>query len=373
MGQGNNLRAKAVRKIDMENMMVLDKSAWKKYMDGFFVRDCTFGFEDGRLGFLIYEEVEADAHLEDGWQMRLLAVKLTNPIDTRFFYITTNSIGVGGMIASAWQPKQPEFVVAGIGREIYSYKPKEYKGRELEIPFDGKGYGYQDVGEVGCAITKTVRVGHTVFAVGAPMRVFERTAGQQWVTHEEIPIPAGLKLGRSDEEIRAALSDANLNDLAGLNEQEMYAVGHAGTLWQRTQDKWRQRAFPTNLDLFTVAVAPDGTAYITDRRCSVWKGQEERWERIVQADSTLPYQDSAWFAGRLWCTNDSAGPFVLEGKKMVPAHQAKKDPMPAQVACFAHRIDVSPDGKTMLVAGRHGAATYDGKTWTVLFDGMPDD
>ncbi len=32
MGQGNNLRAKAVRKIDMENMMVFDKSAWKKYM-----------------------------------------------------------------------------------------------------------------------------------------------------------------------------------------------------------------------------------------------------------------------------------------------------------------------------------------------------
>jgi hypothetical protein len=57
---------------------------------------------------------------------------------------------------------------------------------------------------------------------------------------------------------------------------------------------------------------------------------------------------------------------------MVPAYRAKKDPMPAQVARFAHRIDVSPDGQTMLVAGMYGAATYDGKTWTVLFDGEPD-
>lgn len=373
MGPASSLKVKAVRKIEMESMMVFDKSAWKKYMDGFFVRDCTFGFEDGRLGFLIYEELEDDAELDEGWQMRLLAVKLSNPIDTRFFYITTNAIGVGGMIASAWHPRQQEFVVAGIGRQIYSYKPKEYKGREPDIPFPAAGKLKPDAySEFDCAIMKTVRVGSTVFAVGGPFRVFERTANQQWIEHKDIPIPAAI--GSADRETALhAIGNSGFEDLAGLSPDDMYAVGREGTIWQRTQGQWRQRAFPSNLDLFTVAVAPDGTAYITDRRCSVWKGQEERWERVVQADSTLPYQDSAWFAGRLWCTNDSAGPFVLEGKKMVPAHQAKKDPMPAQVACFAHRIDVSPDGKTMLVAGRYGAATYDGKTWTVLFDGMPDD
>jgi len=351
--------------------MPFSTAEYEKLLSGFFVRDAAFGQVANELVFFLVEEVDPDRHLEDGWKNRILRVLLGTTEAGRFFATSVNKLSFASLSSGAGE--KAETVVVDTGLQVWSMRSKDDKGYETQIPFDGKGYGYQDVGEVGCAITKTVRVGHTVFAVGAPMRVFERTAGQQWVTHEEIPIPAGLKLGRSDEEIRAALSDANLNDLAGLNEQEMYAVGHAGTLWQRTQGKWRQRAFPTNLDLFTVAVAPDGTAYITDRRCSVWKGQEERWERIVQADSTLPYQDSAWFAGRLWCTNDSAGPFVLEGKKMVPAHQAKKDPMPAQVACFAHRIDVSPDGKTMLVAGRHGAATYDGKTWTVLFDGMPDD
>lgn len=51
------------------------------------------------------------------------------------------------------------------------------------------------------------------------------------------------------------------------------------------------------------------------------------------------------------------------------AHRATQAPMPAQIATFAHRLDVSPDGTTFLVAGGLGAASYDGKEWIVLFDG----
>jgi hypothetical protein len=263
-------------------------------------------------------------------------------------------------------------VVVDTSRLVWSQRTKEDKGYEQQIPFDGRGYGYQELSEVGCIVRKVVRVGHAVFAVGDPLRIFERVAGQQWQEHKDIPMPADLKLGCSDEEIRAGLSRSALRDLAGLSEQDMYAVGDEGVVWRRSGKQWRQTAIPTNVDLCTVAVSSDSTAYITDRHCSVWKGRDDHWERVTEGHSSLGYQDSAWFAGRLWCTNDSAGPFVLEGKKMVPAHRAKKEPMPAQVARFAHRIDVSPDGQTMLVAGMYGAATYDGKTWTVLFDGEPD-
>ena len=210
-----------------------------------------------------------------------------------------------------------------------------------------------------------------MFAIGGPWRIFERIANQEWKEHEESPIP--VEIGSPDRDVYInAVGNCEFFDLAGLSTDDMYAVGSAGTVWRRMGGQWRQLAFPSNLRLHTVAVAPDGNAYITDIRGSVWQGQDEKWQRIVHADNMLAYQDSAWFAGRLWCTNDSAGPFVLEGKAMVPAHRAKTDPMPAEIACFAHRIDVAPDGKTMLVAGMQGAALYDGKTWTVLFDGEPD-
>ncbi len=350
---------------------MIDGENYKRFIDGYFVRDCTIGYESGRLGFLLYENQSDEEDLSEGFQIRLLAVKLPNPMETRFFSMSSNGLGIGASLSSAWSPSPNEFVACAIARETYSYKPKSHKGREPEIPFQGGKIHSDAYGEFDSVIYKVVRVGPTLFAVGAPLRIFERIPNQQWKEHKEIPLP--IELGARDHDgYINAISNCDFRDLAGLSPDDMYAVGSAGIVWRRKGGNWRQLAFPSNLRLHTVAVAPDGTAYITDIRGSVWHGQEEKWQRIVHADNMLAYEDSAWFAGRLWCTNDSAGPFVLEGKAMVPAHRAKTDPMPAEIACFAHRIDVAPDGKTMLVAGMQGAALYDGKTWTVLFDGEPD-
>jgi hypothetical protein len=319
----------------------------------------------------LVEEQDPEDESGEHWQTRLVAVNLEQPMETRFYARGGDSLDHAS-ISSAWEPSQTEYLAVDVSRRVWSYKPKTYKGAETPIPFPSAGKLNPDAySEFDSAILKTVRVGTAVFALGGPFRIFERQPNQQWLEHKDIPIPPAI--GSADREIALhAIGNSEFRDLAGISTNDMYAVGSEGTVWQRVKGNWRQVAFPTNVGLFTVAVAPDGTAYITDQRGSVWQGRDEHWERIVQADNMLYYQDSAWFAGRLWCTNDSAGPFVLEGKKMVPAHRAKKEPMPAQVARFAHRIDVSPDGQTMLVAGMYGAATYDGKTWTVLFDGEPE-
>jgi hypothetical protein len=350
---------------------IFDKDTWSKFAAGYFVRDCTIGFDEGRLGFLLYEELAPDADLGEGWQIRVLAVKLANPFEKRFYSMSANKLIRSPSLTSVWGGSNGEFVAVGSDRECYSYRPNSHKGIESAIKFQGGKLHPEAYGEFDSVTYKTVRVGSTVFAVGAPFRIFERIAGQQWREHKEIPIPVELGARDHDGYIHA-ISNCDFRDLGGLSPDDMYAVGSAGTVWRRKAGQWRQLAFPTNLRLHTVAVAPDGTAYITDIRGSVWQGQDEKWQRIVHVDNMLAYEDSAWFAGRLWCTNDSAGPFVLEGKEMVPAHRAKNAPMPAEIAQFAHRIDVSPDGKTMLVAGMHGAALYDGSTWTVLFNGEPD-
>lgn len=346
--------------------MIIDKQHWDTFIAGFFIRDCTIGFEDGRFGFLLYEELEPEQHLDDGWRTRVLAVKMDNPMERRFFAGSANKLSFS-TISSAWAPNQSEFVVVDSGRMSWAYKPKTYLGDETEIPFDGRGYGYSDLGEIGCSVTKVVRVGTTVFAIGGVLRIFERLNDQQWRDVKEIPIPAEFK-SKNDDVITAAIGNSRFYDLAGYSTEDMYAVGGAGTVWHKKGEKWRQCPFPTNLRLHTVACGDDGLVYITDIRGSVWKGREDRWELVAKADMSLPFVDSVWFDNRLWCANDY-GTWVLEDNALVPAHRAKTRPMPTSSSIHAHRIDVSPDGKTMLVAGGHGASTYDGQRWEVLFDG----
>ncbi|UXH80645.1 hypothetical protein [Roseateles amylovorans] len=349
---------------------LFDRPNWNRFMAGYMVRDCTIGFEDGRLGFLLFEELAPDAQMEDGFQIRLLAVKVGNPLETRFFSLSANALSVGANLSSAWSPLG-EFVAVGIGRHVYGYRPKSHKGREEDIPFEVRRLAPSAYSECGCAILKTVRVGMTVFAVGGPFRIFQRIGPQEWQEHSEIPIPA--ELGSSDRETAlAAINASSFEDLAGLSEEDMYAVGSRGALWRRHQGRWGRARFPSTRDLHTVAVAPDGTAYVTDHRGCVWKGKDSEWTQLVEADLSLPYQDSVWFKGRLYCTNDLAGCFVLEEGRMVAAHRTAHDPMPVRCALHAHRLDVSPDGGRLLVAGMSGASLYDGRQWHLLFDGEPD-
>lgn len=249
--------------------MMIDKENWQRFFSGYVVRDCTIGFEEGRLGFLLFEEIDEDASLDEGWQIRLIAVKLENPMETRFFSLSTNGLEMGAQLASAWSPAQPEFVCGAISRAVYSYRPKEYKGREDDIPFTSAGKLKPDAySEFDSAILKTVRVGCTVFALGSAFRIFERLSGQRWREHQDIPIPAAF--GSSDRDTALhAIGNTEFRDLAGTTISDMYAVGSEGAVWQRAKGHWRSVSSPTNSDLFTVAVAPDGIAYITDRRGSV--------------------------------------------------------------------------------------------------------
>ena len=217
----------------------------------------------------------------------------------------------------------------------------------------------------GSAIYKVVRVNKTVFAVGSPLKVFQRIPGQQWKEHKEIPIPEQLK-SENREQIIESFGKSMLVDIAGFSELDMYAVGGGGAVWQFDGKIWLAIEFPTNTRLSTVACAGDGLVYISDVHGSLYKGRGSDWELIVRMEQSLPFSDSAWFGGRLWCANDY-GMYVLEGNRLVEAHLARKDPVPKEVALYCHRIDVSPDGTKMLVCGSNGTALCMDKKWEILF------
>lgn len=353
--------------------MIFDRETYKRFFHGYDIIDCTIGFEPGRLGFLLAEIKEGKAH-DDPYQLRLLAVKRTSPVETRFFWLSANALDLWSDLSSAWAPDHAEFVGVGVGRSVYAYKPKVYKGQEARIPFhrtpaDSEEWRYDSTAR------RTGRAGTTVFCVGWPYRVYERLGPGQWREHTDIPLPEGLD--STDKEVfedAMELDRHSFHDLAGRSAQDLYVVGSGGSVWRRQGEAWRKLAFPSDLALRTVAVAPNGTAYVTDENGRVWKGRDDEWRCATPVGKVSGgFKDSAWFADRLWCTGDRGGLYVLQGRRMVLAMDAREQPVPGEFASplVARRLDVSPDGRMLLIAGGVWAAQFDGDQWSWLIDGMP--
>jgi hypothetical protein len=350
--------------------MIFDRETYKRFFHGYDIIDCTIGFEDGRLGFLLAEIKEGRAH-DDPYQLRLLAVKRTNPVDTRFFSMSTNALSHWSDLCSAWEPGHAEFVGVDTGRTVYGYKPKVHKGQEARIPFHRVPAGAE--ARYDSIVRRTVRAGTAVFAVGWPFRVYERLGPDQWREHTDIPLPEGLDSTDEDTFDEAmGLDQSSFHYLAGRSALDLYVVGSRGAVWRRQGQAWRQLAFPSDLSLRTVAVAPNGTAYITDENGRVWKGQDDGWRCLTPVWRHYEgFKDSAWFAGRLWCTGDKGGLYVLQGRRMVLAQDARAQPMPWEFSSAARRLDVSPDGRVLLIAGGVWAAQFDGSDWKWLIREMP--
>lgn len=350
--------------------MIFDRETYKRFFHGYDIIDCTIGFEEGRLGFLLAEIKEGKAH-DEPYQVRLLAVKLTNPLETRFFSLSANALSLWADLSSAWEPDHAEFVGVDNGCAVYGYKPKVHRGQESSIPFHGgeTGSGLR----YGSVVRRTVRAGTAVFSVGWPLRVYERLGPDQWREHTDIPLPEALS--SPDPEVAEEARDlkrSSFHYLAGLSAQDLYVVGSQGTVWRRQGAQWRQLAFPASLTLKTVAVAPNGMAYITDQDGRVWKGRDDDWRCLTPVWKDYDgFRDSAWFAGRLWCTGVKGGLYVLQGRRMILAQDAREQPMPWEYASAARRLDVSPDGRMLLIAGGVWAAQFDGENWKWLIREMP--
>jgi hypothetical protein len=159
--------------------------------------------------------------------------------------------------------------------------------------------------------------------------------------------------------------DYGFADIAAFSDNDIYAVGGSGDVWHCDGKKWQRIHFPSNELLFTVCCAGDGNVYITGINGSLWVGRGDRWKRLFEGHFSVPFKDTAWFAGRLYC-GGGYGLWVLKNDKLEPL----KDEVDSVVATSVGRIDISPDGKLMLSAGPYGATIYDGTTWQVLFNSM---
>ena len=343
--------------------MIIDIESYQKYLKGFYVYDCTYGYEHGKVGLSLIEVVDEEhAEYENPFyppEKRLISITFT--LSKKYRIYGRRATGISLMtISSGWPPSQTEYVMVSQDRDVMSYKEDVYKGVEESINILIPGSI-----DMFSVIIKVVRIENSVYAIGSGFRIYKRVDHQIWREHSTyLPVPDGL-LDRKVE----AITRSRFRDLSGFSESDMYAVGGTGTVYHFNGEQWKQLPFPTNKLLYTVCCAGDGFVYIADFDGAIWKGRNEQWTQITHGGMTMPFLDMGWFDGRLWCASDY-GIWVLEDDKLVLAMHAKHKPVPPEVAVLSKRIDVSPDGTVMMVCGSRGAAIYDGNAWNVLFDSM---
>lgn len=325
--------------------MIFDKEYWERFCKGFTIYDCAFGFGN-RYAFLMYEQTNSP-HRDPLPETRFLFARMERPIERRFYRVQFNHFNFARIAYTEGQTQ--EYIAVDIGGNVYSYD-KDRDGEEPKHPWQLKG------SDLAGIITKVVRIGESVYTVGGPRRMHKRLGIGQWQDMTaNLPIPTDFIQEKSGASLSYIWRDAS-----GFSESDIYVTGGLGDVFHFNGKQFNKLSFPSNELLHNVCCAGDGNVYIGGNMGSLYVGRENKWKKLADGTSSVPFKDIAWFAGKLWCGSDY-GLWELKDGKLIRAE------IPAEVQLVSGAIDISPDGKLMLTAGPSGAALFDGTKWEVLF------
>lgn len=209
----------------------------------------------------------------------------------------------------------------------------------------------------GITPTRLVTISGYAFATGLDRGVYKRTGINQWEAFDPTglpPIPTEFNSSLESAELTYALG---FNDLDGPHEQLLYAVGGKGDVWRYDGKRWHQCDFPSNEQLNTVTVAPDGTVYISGEGGSLWIGAGDAWKLAARGESSVLFNDSVWFNGQLWLCSDYQLK-IWNGEALVrPRHDG-------QDIAYTGHMDAR-DGLLVIAGGAH-VHCFDGEHWQCL-------
>jgi photosystem II stability/assembly factor-like uncharacterized protein len=329
--------------------MILDKSNWERFGEGFGVIGGAIGFDNTRYCFVL-EELDTNIHRDPLPTIRLLFARMERPLERRFFRVGFNNIEFPS-VASARTGGLDEFVGVDLRGNVMVYNDVVEKVGLEQPDIDPRWHDGKRSGPV----SRVKRVNGRLYAVCRDRRILERKGQGQWA---EFP---GLERPAERLDPKVSTLDFGFVDMDAFSETDVYAVGGKGDVWHYDGKEWRRRDFPSNEWLDTVCCAGDGEVYVSGNHGSLWVGSGDTWRRICAAKYTVSFNDTVWFADRLWCVNDYAL-YNLGKEGLEPAD------VPPSVQLTTRRLDVSADRSLMLSAGKRGASLFDGKQWQLLFD-----
>lgn len=314
---------------------VINQSAWKDVFQGFEIVDVAVRDRD-TIQTLARKAVTPDegSHLLDGQiPTRIASIFLSDPEDDNVGYQELEGFAYPRLGVSREPFERPGGLVSGMGKDGDTW------------PFGGGNGPLEKIAPGIRPATQRLRClfGYT-YSVGLARKIFKRDAVGQWTQVEGIP------MSKNEDELQAA----GFRDLDAFSPSDMYAVGGHGDVWHFNGREWRQMGFPTNEQLATVTCAGDGNVYITSEGGTLWVGQQSTWRELEKGGSSVLWNDTRWFDGKLWLASDYQLR-VWNGREIVaPEHDGK--PIIASGHMDAH------DG-LLVVADLWSVSAFDGQTW----------
>lgn len=155
------------------------------------------------------------------------------------------------------------------------------------------------------------------------------------------------------------LFSAGFEALDGFSQDDLYAAGGKGDVWNFNGKQWRRIDFPSNLTIETLCCGGDGRVYISGYDGHTFVGRGDTWKKIESRELiSLAFQDMIWYEDRIWCTNDY-GVWWIVGDQLVKAD------IPAFARISAGHLSTR-DG-VLLLAGFYGAAFLEQGQWHKIF------
>jgi hypothetical protein len=340
--------------------MIFDKAKWQECIKGFSIFDCAITRADRVFFTLVENKPDRDIIPIT----RFLHCMLDQPVAQRFYYRAFDQFSFTYM-AFATVPSR-ELLAVDVSGHVYLYSAThEGLDSELKSPWLNNQITKRNMRS---SIKSLKRVSGQIYALAKHRQLFLRESRSKWkvLSNTLDGVPFSMNLKSSD----IWGEDQGFNDLSAFSPSDMYAAGGKGDLWHYNGKEWKQITFPSNELLNTICCAGDGQVYITGQNGSLWAGRDDRWKKLQDGEISLPFKDSEWFAGKLYCGNDYGLWVKDEQNQLIPLRDAFEDDasMNSDIAMSSGRIDISPDGTLMLTAGPQGASLYDGKKWELLFN-----
>lgn len=333
--------------------MIIDKANWERFIEGFNVVGGAIGFGNDRYCFVL-ERDDDNPHRDPLPDLRLLFARTERPIERRFFRQDFEGFNFSTAVFASTAGVE-EFVVADLHGSVIAYGDW---GGGLKVNVEKPGVDTSwDEGRQRAGIPRLKRVNGAIFAVALDRLLLERKGPSQWNALDGLERPKERLIESTNP------LSFGFNDMDAFGPADMYAAGGKGDVWHFDGKSWRRRDFPSNEWLHTICCAGDGNVYITGKMGSMWQGRGDKWKKLADDVFSVPFNDSVWFAGKLWCSSDY-GLYVL-GQRGLKLAEVDSD-----VQLTARRLDVSPDGSRLLSCGNHGASVFDGRTWQLLFSAL---
>ena len=180
-----------------------------------------------------------------------------------------------------------------------------------------------------------------VYACGMKRQVYKRTGEKKWV---DISAPFPAKKEK-----------VGFESVDGFSEDEIYAVGWNGEIWQYNGTQWLNRDSLTNLILASVCCADDGVVYIVGQQGLLIRGRHDTWEVVEWDDDiNIDFWDLCFFKDKLYISSIFEL-YTFENGQLIDVDFKGIDVSSCHSLTQAEGI--------MWSIGAEDVLSFDGKTW----------